>query len=57
MLKEHIEVLVRENPVLKRAVAIQHERRKEFDDKSKELEQLKQLVSQYCEQLKSVAVR
>ncbi|WCJ40529.1 Ubiquitin system component Cue protein [Euphorbia peplus] len=57
MLKEHIEVLVRENTILKRAVAIQHERQKEFDDKNKELQQLKQLVSQYHEQLKSLEMK
>lgn len=57
MLKEHIEVLVRENSILKRAVAIQHERQEEFDDNSKELEQLKQLVSQQHERLKSLEVR
>ncbi|XP_065868487.1 uncharacterized protein [Euphorbia lathyris] len=57
MLKENIEVLVRENTILKRAVAIQHERQKEFDDKNKELQQLKQLVSQYHEQLKSLEMK
>ncbi|KAJ9179020.1 hypothetical protein P3X46_010850 [Hevea brasiliensis] len=53
MLKEHIEVLMRENTILKRAVAIQHERQKEFEDKHRELQQL---VSQYQQQLKTLEV-
>lgn len=51
MLKEHVEVVVRENAILKRAVAIQHERQKEFEDKNRELQQL---ASQYQEQLKTL---
>lgn len=56
-LKEQIEVLLRENTILKRAVAIQHERQKEFEDKNLELQHLKQLVSQYQEQLRTLEVR
>ncbi|KAG5523299.1 hypothetical protein RHGRI_035195 [Rhododendron griersonianum] len=37
MLKEQIEVLLRENTILKRAVAIQHERQKEYDDRNQEV--------------------
>ncbi|KAG6606811.1 hypothetical protein SDJN03_00153, partial [Cucurbita argyrosperma subsp. sororia] len=55
-LKEQIEVLLRENTILKRAVAIQHERQKEFEDKNLELQHLKQLVSQYQEQLRTLEV-
>ncbi|KAF2301364.1 hypothetical protein GH714_023326 [Hevea brasiliensis] len=51
MLKEHIEVLMQENSILKRAVAIQHERQKEFEDKHRELQQL---ASQYQQQLKTL---
>ncbi|GMI91888.1 hypothetical protein like AT1G80040 [Hibiscus trionum] len=54
MLKEQIEVLIQENRVLKRAVAIQHERQKEYQDKNHELQQLRQLVSQYQEQLRTL---
>ncbi|KAF5466773.1 hypothetical protein F2P56_016673 [Juglans regia] len=54
MLKEQIEGLMRENTILKRAVAIQHERQKEYDDKDQELRHLKQLVSQYQEQLRTL---
>ncbi|XP_021298229.1 uncharacterized protein LOC110427131 [Herrania umbratica] len=56
MLKEQIEVLIQENTVLKRAVAIQHERQKEYQDKNHELQHLKQLVSQYQEQLRTLEV-
>ncbi|XP_050235279.1 uncharacterized protein LOC126683433 [Mercurialis annua] len=54
VLKEHIESLIRDNTILKRAVAIQHERQKDFEDKNRELQQLKQLVSQYQEQMKTL---
>ncbi|KAL4336227.1 hypothetical protein GQ457_07G032370 [Hibiscus cannabinus] len=54
MLKEQIEVLIQENRVLKRGVAIQHERQKEYQDKNQELQQLRQLVSQYQEQLRTL---
>ncbi|CAK9324541.1 unnamed protein product [Citrullus colocynthis] len=55
-LKEQIEVLLRENTILKRAVAIQHERQKEFEDKNLELQHLKQLVAQYQEQLRTLEI-
>lgn len=54
VLKEQIEALVRENSILKRAVAIQHERQKEFEEKNHELQHLKQLVSQYQEQIRTL---
>ncbi|XP_058226702.1 uncharacterized protein LOC131335395 [Rhododendron vialii] len=56
MLREQIEVLLRENTILKRAVAIQHERQKEYDDRNQEVQHLKQLVSQYQEQLRTLEV-
>ncbi|XP_031287413.1 uncharacterized protein LOC116146144 [Pistacia vera] len=56
MLKEQIEILIRENSLLKRAVAIQHERQKEYDGNNQELQHLKQLVSQYQEQLRTLEV-
>ncbi|XVF24769.1 hypothetical protein REPUB_Repub13aG0156000 [Reevesia pubescens] len=55
MLKQQIEVLIQENTVLKRAVAIQHERQKEYQD-TNELQHLKQLVSQYQEQSRTLEV-
>ncbi|KAL3618365.1 hypothetical protein CASFOL_038686 [Castilleja foliolosa] len=54
MLKERNEALVSDNSILKRAVAIQHERQKESDGKNQEALQLKQLVAQYQEQLRTL---
>ncbi|XP_042057375.1 uncharacterized protein LOC121801950 [Salvia splendens] len=54
MLKEHIEVLLRDNAILKRAVAIQYERQKENDEKSQEVQHAKQLLAQYQEQLRTL---
>ncbi|KAL3819186.1 hypothetical protein ACJIZ3_005091 [Penstemon smallii] len=56
MLKEQIEVLLQENVILKRAVAIQHERQREHDDRNQEVQQLKQMVSQYQEQMRTLEV-
>ncbi|KAF3450900.1 hypothetical protein FNV43_RR06989 [Rhamnella rubrinervis] len=56
LLKEQIEVLIRENTILKRAVAIQHERQKEYEDRNQEMQHLKQLVAQYQEQLRTLEV-
>ncbi|XP_062223869.1 uncharacterized protein LOC133922521 [Phragmites australis] len=54
MLKEQLAIILRENAVLKRGVAIQHERQQEFDVKTQEVDSLKQLVLQYQEQLKTL---
>ncbi|XP_042378198.1 uncharacterized protein LOC121971133 isoform X1 [Zingiber officinale] len=56
MLKEQVEILLRENSVLKRAVSIQHERQKEFEERSQELQHLKQLVAQYQEQVRTLEI-
>ncbi|KAK4795797.1 hypothetical protein SAY86_028123 [Trapa natans] len=56
LLKQQVEALLRDNTILKKAVAIQHERHKECDDKNRELHQLRQLVSQYQEQLRILEV-
>ncbi|XVE71492.1 hypothetical protein DITRI_Ditri10aG0154700 [Diplodiscus trichospermus] len=56
MLKEQLETLIQENTILKRAVAVQHERQKECENQSQELQHLKQLVSQYQEQLRTLEV-
>ncbi|GFZ04072.1 ubiquitin system component Cue protein [Actinidia rufa] len=56
MLREQIEVVLRENNILKRAVAIQHERQKEYDDRNQEVQHLKQMLSQYQEQLRTLEV-
>lgn len=57
MLKQQLESVLQENAILKRAVSIQHERHKEFEEMGNELHQLKQLVSQYQEQLRNLEVR
>jgi len=54
--KEQFEAVIRENTILKKAFAIQHERQKEQDARSQELQQLKQLVVQYQEQVRSLEV-
>ncbi|XP_057786902.1 uncharacterized protein LOC131004270 [Salvia miltiorrhiza] len=56
MLKEQIEALLRDNTILKRAVSIQHERQKEYDERNAEVQQLKQLLSQYQEQIRTLEV-
>ncbi|WCJ30013.1 hypothetical protein M5689_011601 [Euphorbia peplus] len=56
MLKEQLQSLIQENTLLKRAVTIQHERQKEYEDRSQELQHLKQLVSQYQDQLRALEV-
>ncbi|KAM3228379.1 hypothetical protein ACQJBY_059808 [Aegilops geniculata] len=56
ILKEQLAIALRENAVLKRGVAIQHERQKEFDDKTQEVHNLKQLILQYQEQLKTLEI-
>lgn len=57
MLKQQVEALIQENSILKRAFAIQRERQKEFEDRGHEVNQLKQLVAQYQEQLRTLEVR
>ncbi|KAF7111614.1 hypothetical protein CFC21_111602 [Triticum aestivum] len=56
MLKEQMTAVLSQNAVLKRAVAIQHERQKEFDERSHEVQGLKQLVLQYQEQLRTLEI-
>lgn len=56
MIKEQVQVLLQENTILKRAVSIQNERQKEYEDKNHELQNLKQLVSQYQEQMRTLEV-
>ncbi|XP_021741771.1 uncharacterized protein LOC110707985 isoform X2 [Chenopodium quinoa] len=56
MLKEQVQALLQENGILKRAVSIQHERQKEFEAKSQEVQQLKQLLSQCQEHIRTLEV-
>ncbi|KAJ3708095.1 hypothetical protein LUZ61_011800 [Rhynchospora tenuis] len=53
-LKEQMDSLLHENGILKRAVAIQHERLKECGDKVKELDGLKQTLTQYQEKIRTL---
>ncbi|CAM0908798.1 unnamed protein product [Alopecurus aequalis] len=56
VLKEQMAAVLQQNAVLKRAVAIQHERQKEYDERSQEVQGLKQLVLQYQEQLRTLEI-
>lgn len=56
MLKEQIEVYLKDNGILRRVIGIQHERQKEYDDRNQEVQQLKQMISQYQEQIKNLEV-
>lgn len=57
MLKEQNEVIVRENTILKRAVTIQHERQKEYDERNQEVQHMKQMIAQYQEHARSLEVK
>ncbi|XP_050214860.1 uncharacterized protein LOC126665957 isoform X2 [Mercurialis annua] len=53
-LKEHLQSLLNDNQILKRAVYIQHERNLEQEEKTKEVQNLKVLLNQYHEQIRSL---
>jgi hypothetical protein len=53
-LKEQLQGLIRDNHILKRAVAIQHERQIEHEGRTRELQQVKQLLAQYQEQVRTL---
>lgn len=56
MLKEQIEALIKEKNSFKNAFRIQHERFADYEVKNQELQHLKQLVSQYQEQIRTLEV-
>ncbi|KAM7267100.1 hypothetical protein ACFE04_009266 [Oxalis oulophora] len=56
VLKGQVESLMHGNNILKRAVQIQNERQKEFDERNQELQNLKQVLAQYQEQLRTLEV-
>lgn len=56
ILKEQLEMILRDNDILKRVVVIQHERQKEHNDRIQEVQQLKQLIAQHQEQLRTLEV-
>ncbi|KAK8553702.1 hypothetical protein V6N13_072644 [Hibiscus sabdariffa] len=53
-LKEHLRSLLDNNQILRRAVAIQHERSVEQEGKEREVQQLKLTLSQYIEQARTL---
>lgn len=53
-LKEQLQGLLRDNQILKKAVAIQHERSLEQDEKLKEVQHLKHVLSKYHEQVQTL---
>ncbi|CAA7397803.1 unnamed protein product [Spirodela intermedia] len=60
ILKEQVEGLLRDNNILKRAVAIQHERQRELQMKAlqgnQELQHLRELVAQYQQQIQTLEI-
>jgi DNA-binding protein H-NS len=56
VLKEQLQTVIRDNHILKRAVSIQHERQSEHENCTQEISQLKQLISQYQEQVRTLEV-
>jgi hypothetical protein len=56
VLKEHMQALMKDNHILKRAVQIQNARQLESEEKMKEVHQLKQMLQQYQEQLRTLEV-
>ena len=55
-LKEQLQCLLRDNQILKRAVAIQYDRNMEHEKELKEVQQLKHVISQYQEQIRTLEV-
>ncbi|KAL0700177.1 hypothetical protein Bca4012_056299 [Brassica carinata] len=56
MLKQQLEAVIQENSLLKRAVVTQQKRQRETEEQSQELQGLRQMVSQYQEQLRTLEV-
>ncbi|KAJ0979462.1 hypothetical protein J5N97_014936 [Dioscorea zingiberensis] len=56
-LKDQLLCLSRDNQILKKAVAIQQERNLENDEKLKEVQQLKHIVSQYQERARTLELQ
>lgn len=54
--QQQVEVLVKDNTLLKRAVAIQHDRQKTLEDANQQLEFFKQLIPQYQEKVRNLEV-
>ncbi|CAI5457921.1 unnamed protein product [Closterium sp. Yama58-4] len=56
MAAHHVAALVKENQILKRAVAIQHERQREHEAREVELAQMRQTLAQYQDQMRKLEV-
>ncbi|KAG2271136.1 hypothetical protein Bca52824_065691 [Brassica carinata] len=54
--EKQFETIVEENNLLKRAVVTQRKRQRESEDQSQELQNLRQMVTQYQEQLRTLEV-
>jgi hypothetical protein len=54
VLKEQNRGLIHDNQILKRAVAIQHERHQDHEGRALELQHVKQLLTQYQEQVRTL---
>ncbi|OIW11992.1 hypothetical protein TanjilG_02199 [Lupinus angustifolius] len=57
MLKQQMEVLLKEKNSFKNAFRIQHERVSDYEDKNQELQRLKQSVSEYQEHIRSLEMK
>ncbi|KAG9444961.1 hypothetical protein H6P81_016301 [Aristolochia fimbriata] len=56
LMKEQLQVLLRDNQILKKAVAIQHDRHLEQEEKMREVQQLKNMISQCQEQVRNLEI-
>ncbi|XP_020276196.1 uncharacterized protein LOC109850574 isoform X1 [Asparagus officinalis] len=53
-LKEQLQCLSRENDILKKAVSLQHQKNLENEEKLKEVQELKHIISQCQEQIRTL---
>ncbi|KAI3842705.1 hypothetical protein MKW98_015372 [Papaver atlanticum] len=53
-VEQRLETVVGENTILKKGVSIQYESQKKYDGMTQEMQQLKQLVHQYEEQIRTL---
>ena len=55
-LKEQLQCALRDNQILKKAVSLQHQKNLENEEKLKEVQQLKHIIGQYQEQIRTLEV-
>jgi len=55
-LKEQLQCVLRDNQILKKAVSLQHQKNLENEEKLKEVPQLKHIIGQYQEQIRTLEV-